>query len=203
MQHHKSRLALLPMLAALAVVAGALSAAPENGAAQATTTLAGTIASAAPGAVVLTTADGTKTVKTTETTSIISRSTVPLSDIKTGDFIGVDAKKGADGSLTAVSISIFPPEFKGRAREGQWLMDSGDTMTNAVVTQYVSAVSGRTVALSYQGQVWKIAVPPSASIHRLAVVTSSALKPQMKVTVRGTAGADGSFTATSITVDES
>jgi hypothetical protein len=203
MQHQKSRLTLLPALAMLAVVAGALGAAPQFGAAQPTTTLAGTIASAAPGTLVLTTADGTKTVKTTETTNIISRSTVPLSDIKSGDFIGVDATKGSDGSLTAVSINIFPPEFKGRAREGQWLMDSGDTMTNAVVTQYVSAVSGRTVALTYQGQVWKIAVLPSTSIHRLAVMPGSALKPQMQVTVRGAANSDGSFTATSITVDQS
>src|SRR5579864_7544608 len=101
MQHHRTRLAPLPALAALAVVAIALGATPQFGSAQTTTTLAGTIASAAPGTVVLTTTDGTKTVKTTETTSIISRSTVPLSDIKTGDFIGVDAKKGADGSLTA------------------------------------------------------------------------------------------------------
>jgi hypothetical protein len=194
---------LRPVFALAALcVAAVLGAMPANGAAQTPATVTGTIASTAPGAIVLTTADGPKTVKITGTTNVISRTAATLSDIKPGDFIGVDAKKGADGTLTAVSINIFPPQFKGRAREGQWLMNSGDTMTNAIVTDYVAAVSGRTLALTYQGQTWKIAVPPSAAIHRLAVASDVALQPKMQATARGSANPDGSVTATSITVDQ-
>ena len=189
----------LAVLGALAVGLGALSMA---GAAQ-PATLTGTITSEATGAIVLTTSGGTKTVKTTNTTNFITRSPAQLADIKAHDFIGVDAKKHPDGSLSAVSINIFPSSWEGKVREGQWLMASGDTMTNAVVTEYVTAVSGRTLTMTYQGATWKIAVPPSAAIHRLTAITRGELRPQMRAMVRGTANPDGSVTATSIVVDQS
>ncbi len=113
----------------------------------------------------------------------------------------MDATKSANGELSAVSINIFPPAWEGKIREGQWLMTSGDTMTNAVVASYVTGVSGRILTMTHQGSTWKITVPPSTSIHRLTPITIAALRPQMHAMVRGKANADGSVTATSVSVD--
>ena len=181
----------------LAVVLSAFSAA---GAAP-VTTLTGTIATEAPGTIVLTTSDGAKTVKTTGATHFVGSSPARLSDIKAHDFLGVDARKNPNGSLSAVSINIFPALWEGRIREGQWLMTSGDTMTNAVVTQYVEAVSGHVLTMTHQGATYQIAVPPSASIHRLALVARADVRPGMHATVRGAEDSDGSFTATVVIVE--
>ncbi|GEM_PF-3391100 len=186
---------------AVAVSALALGTLPGLGLAQAATTLAGTIASSTSGTIVLTTAGGDKTVRTTTATNFIRRSPASLADVKPHDFIGVDAKKNANGSLSAVSIDIFPPAWEGTIREGQWLMPSGDTMTNAVVATYVTGVSGRILTMTHQGSTWKIMVPPTASIHRLAPTTIDALRPQMHARVRGKANADGTVTATSVLLD--
>src|SRR3972149_1560791 len=68
-------------------------------------------------------------------TRIIRRATVQLTDIKPNDFVAVTPRREPDGTLTALLINIFPPEFKGRVREAQFVMDSGNMMTNAVVFQ--------------------------------------------------------------------
>src|SRR5438128_9886322 len=80
-------------------------------------------------------------------TVVIRRRTVPLEDMKPNDFVGVTARREADGSLTAISINIFPPEFRGRVREAQFVMETGNIMTNAMVFQNVRRVEGRTLYL--------------------------------------------------------
>jgi Domain of unknown function (DUF5666) len=140
-------------------------------------------------------------VTTTAETRIIRRQPADLADIRPRDFIGVAAKKEADGSLTAVSINIFPAEFKGRVREGQWPMESGNIMTNAVVSQYVGRVAGRTVYLTYKEGTAVIRVPAGAEIHRLTVITFGDLTVGMHASVRGTRTPDGGVTASFISVD--
>ncbi len=140
-------------------------------------------------------------VKTTAETRIIRRQPADLADIRPRDFIGVAAKKEADGSLTAVSINIFPADFKGRVREGQFPMESGNIMTNAVVSQYVGRVAGRTVYLTYKEGTAVIRVPAGAEIHRLTLIAFDDLKVGMHATVRGTRNPDGSVTASFITAD--
>lgn len=46
-----------------------------------------------------------------------------LEAIRPNDFVGVTARREADGSLTALSINIFPPEFKDRIRQAQTTVD--------------------------------------------------------------------------------
>jgi len=203
MQRQGRRVTQLALFALLALlVAAGLAVGAPVGAAPAPTTWEGTIQSVAPGTLILTTSAGQKTVRTSSATSVVSRMPAKQSDIKPGDLIGVDSKKGADGSLTAVSIHIFPPQQNGRIAEREFVMTSGDTMTNATVTTYVTGVSGRTLTLTYQGGTSKIAVPPGAPIERLVVIPLTAVRPKMHARVRGTANADGSLTATAITVDQ-
>ncbi|HYM90328.1 MAG TPA: DUF5666 domain-containing protein, partial [bacterium] len=143
-----------------------------------------------------------KVVKVGPDTLILTRRAATLGTIKPGDALGVAAKRGADGSLTAISINIFSPELWGRARKGQFPMASGDVMTNAVVTQYVDRVEGRMLYMEYGDVTAVISVPATTEIHRLTTIGLGDLKPGMRVTVRGLVNPDGAITASTIIVDQ-
>jgi hypothetical protein len=162
----------------------------------------GTITAVEAGAVTLTTRAGAplRVILTPETT-IIQRRPVTLETIRPNDFVGVTAKREADGSLTAASINIFPPEFKGRIRQAQFVMDTGNIMTNATVFQNVRRIEGRTLYLKLGDGTAVIAVPRDAVVLRLTLARPTDLRAGMTITVRGTAGPDGSLTAGTLTFD--
>src|SRR5256712_3472517 len=162
----------------------------------------GTIAAVEPAAVTVATTTGTQVrVVMTGDTVVIPRRTVPLQVMKPNDFVGVTARREADGSLTAISINIFPPEFRGRVREAQFPMETGNIMTNATVFQNVRRVEGRTLLLKLGDGSGLIAGPHAAQVFRLTVIKLSDLRPGMHVVVRGTTGSDGNPVAVTITVD--
>jgi hypothetical protein len=140
-------------------------------------------------------------VAVTADTRIIRRQQVGLQDIKPNELVGVTAKREPDGSLTAVSINIFPPEFKGRVRESQFLMETGNVMTNATVFQNVRRVDGRTLYLKLPDGTAVIAVPRTTDIFRLTQLTLGDLRTGMRVVVRVSSGSDGSLVAASVTVE--
>lgn len=134
-------------------------------------------------------------------TRIIRRQPVQLQEIKPNDLVAVTARRETDGSLVAVSINILPPEFKGRVREAQSVMDTGNIMTNATVFQNVRRIDGRTLYLKLPDGTAVITVPKEAVVFRLTVINMSDLRPGMRVVVRGTGNPDGSMLAGSVTVD--
>ena len=162
----------------------------------------GTITALGAGTLTVTTRDGTQVrVVVTTDTRIIQRKAVKLEDIKPNEFVGVTARREADGSLTAISINIFPPEFKDRIREAQFVMDTGNVMTNATVFQNVRRVEGRTLYLRLAGGTAVIAVPREAEVFRLTVVQFGVLRMGMRVQARGANAPEGGITAATITVD--
>ncbi|HLW48348.1 MAG TPA: DUF5666 domain-containing protein [bacterium] len=162
----------------------------------------GTIAAVSGDSITVTTADGSqKVAKVAPDTLILRREPAALRAIKAGDALAVTAARGADGSLTAVSISILSPELWNRARKGQWTMESGNIMTNAPVAQVVERVEGRTLHMKLDQGTGTISVPNATEIHRLTTVGLNALTPGMRVTVRGTEEPDGTTRASSILFD--
>ena len=145
----------------------------------------------------------TTPVTVSAATRVVRRQKTTLAAIKPGDYLAVTSKRGADGTLTAVSINIFPPEYRGRIREGQFPMDSGNVMTNATVMEFAERVEGRTLFLKYRDGSTAIAVPPTTEIHRLLTGRLGDLRTGMHVVVRGVVNPDGSIAASSITADES
>jgi hypothetical protein len=88
-----------------------------------------------------------------------------LGDIKQGVFIGTTARPSKDGSLHATEVHIFPEAMRG-AGEGHypWDTDADATMTNAAVSEVVTAVDGSTLTLKYKTGETKVTVVPTTSI---------------------------------------
>ena len=184
------------VLLALLLLAPAAPAAPALDQAE------GTIASVAADGLVISTRGGPQLrVTVSPDTTVIQRRRVGLEDIRPNDFVGVTARRELDGSLVALSINIFPPEFRTRIQQAQFVMDTGNVMTNATVFQNVRRVEGRTLYLKLNDGSAVITVPGDAVVLRLTLITVRDLRPGMTVTARGTRAADGSLTATTISVD--
>lgn len=173
---------------------------PPTGAAPATVVAEGVITSVARDSLVILTSGGSTQVKTTAQTRVSRRILATLDDINVGDFIGASARKEADGTLTAVYINIFPPSLRNQIPEGQspWL--GGNIMTNAVVTESVTAVSGRTLFVKFRDTTARINVPAGAEITRYFVTTRADLRAGRRVLVIGTDNGDGSLIARSIQI---
>ncbi len=135
-------------------------------------------------------------------TVVLERDAVTASDIKPGDAMGVAARR--DGmNLVATSINIFAPQMwsSPQMRKGQWPMASGETMTNAEVTDYATGMSGHTLTMKYHDVNASITVPDGIPIHRLVVVKPSALAVGMTVSIRGMPGSDGAVKAAAISFE--
>ena len=183
------------------VLATAMLGSPVTGALP-TGQVEGTISAVGAGTVMIADRDGTPVrVVVTGDTVVIQRSGTTLETIKPNNFVGVTARRESDGSLTAISINIFPPEFRGRVREAQFVMDTGNVMTNATVFQSVRRIAGRTLYLKVNDGSVVIAVPKEAEVWRLSVSKAADLRPGTHAVARGAPGVDGTFVATAITVD--
>jgi hypothetical protein len=189
------------LLAGLAVASlltpATLQAAPAPGVSE------GTISALDASTLTVATRSGAQVrVAVTAETRIIRRQPARFDQIRPRDFVGVSARKESDGSLTAVAINIFPPEFKGRVREGQFPMESGNLMTNAVVFQNVRRIEGRTLYLQFPEGTAVINVPRDAEISRLTQVRLGDLRVGMRVTVRTAPGPEGNLVATTVTAED-
>ena len=122
-------------------------------------------------------------------------------DIKKGGFIGVGARPQPDGSLLAVQVFIFPEAMRGTG-EGHrpWGVLPDSTMTNATVAETVSRVDGANIVLTYPGGEQKVAITPDANIIMATPAEMSELKAGAQVAMSATKQADGSFSASRITI---
>ena len=124
-------------------------------------------------------------------------------DIRTGSFIGVGAIPERGGTLLAAQVFIFPESMRGTG-EGHrpWgvLAVPDGTMTNAVVTEAVARVDGVNVMLTYPGGEQRVRITPEANIIMAVPAEASELKPGAQVVMSATKQADGSFTASRVTL---
>jgi hypothetical protein len=161
----------------------------------------GTIASVSRDAVVVKTKSGdTQTIKTGDKTTYGWITTVPLSSIKKGSYIGTAAVSQPDGTLKALEVHVFPEAMRGSG-EGfrPWDQGPDSSMTNGTVGD-VKVANGRTLHVTYQGGEKVIYVPPKAPIVTFEPATATAVKPGAHVIVFATKADDSTMTAGSIRV---
>ena len=186
------------MKAAAALLLGALSFAVVTSYAQTPQRVRGTIATMDGNAMTVN-ADGKNVdIQLAEKTNIVFAEPIPLSEIKTGDFLGVTSVKRKDGSLTAYDVRrMMKPSNPGhRPFDGR----DDQTMTNANVSATVQGATGRELVLSYEGGSQKVTVADTAAITSLTPGQRFHLAPGSYVSLLAEPGADGKLTARSIEV---
>jgi hypothetical protein len=135
-----------------------------------------------------------------EKTEYVFTQPIPLSEIKSGDFLGVTSMKRADGTLTAVEVRRFPKPLNPGHRPFDGRDDQ--TMTNATVEATVQGMSGRELTMKYEGGAQKIMVPESASVSTLVPGNRAQLVPGALVNLTAAPAADGRFTALRIQISK-
>jgi hypothetical protein len=164
--------------------------------------VSGTITAVSGNTVTLALADMTKkAVVLQDSTLILERDAATIDQIRAGDAMGVTSRRsGMD--LVATNINIFAKEMVSRGlRMDQFIMASGDTMTNGTVSGSMQGVNGHTLTMTYPSGTSTITVPDGIPIHRLMAVRREALLVGMQILVRGMPATDGTITAASISYD--
>ena len=115
-----------------------------------------------------------------------------LSDIKVGHFVGIAALPGANGTLRAEEVVIFPEAARGTG-EGHhaWDLSPGGTMTNGTVETLVERVEGPLLTLKHKDGSVKIEVPTDVPIVTFAPGDRSMLKTGAHVFIPGQQQSDG------------
>ena len=167
--------------------------------AQTSTRVRGTITSVSGNAMTVKAGDGKNVdIQLAEKTVIVFAQPIAISEIKSGDFLGVTSMKRKDGTLSAYDVRRFPKP----TNPGHRPFDGRDdqTMTNAMVSATVSSTKGRELVLSYEGGSQNIVVSESASITTLVPGERSQLVPGAPVSLLAEPDAGGKLTARSIEV---
>lgn len=127
---------------------------------------------------------------------------IRLADIKKDAFIGTATETGADGTLTALEVLVFPEAARGTG-EGHYAWDllPGSMMTNANVDMVASGVQGRVLTLSFKGGSKEVTVPENTPVVTFAPAMRADLIVGKKVFVVAT-GSSASYTATRIVVEK-
>ena len=189
-------------VAALALVVGTAQAQAPKGKGM---TIRGRIAAVENSTLKVTTKSGDVLVKFADNVRIGAVETAKLSDVGAGKYVGATAVKQPDGTLKALEVHIFPESSRGRG-EGHrpWDLEPGSTMTNANVEKVeqmaVAKVQGEMLTLRYKDGQQNIFVPPGTPIVKNVSGKRSLLKPGAGVYIPTVRGADGTLTATRITV---
>jgi hypothetical protein len=125
------------------------------------------------------------TIRLADNVAVNSVVPAQLADVKAGTFVGIAALE-KEGALIALEVLIFPEAMRG-AGEGHYAWDlmPESTMTNATVTERVSAVKGETLTLKYKDGEKSIVVPKEAPIVTFVPGDKSELKPGAKIFIGG------------------
>jgi hypothetical protein len=167
------------------------------------TSVDGTIASSSGDQVTLTLSSGvTKTVALQPNTIISRIDKSSLDAVKPGDALGVTSRRESDGSLTALKINIFSPEIYKIVPRREFVMTSGDTMTNAVVKTFAAGVKGRTLTMTLPTGTSTISVAPDVPVVRMVTVSRADLAAGLHILVRGTLAPDGTLRASAVSFDQ-
>ena len=145
----------------------------------------------------------TATVRLSDDAKVVGVVAAKMSDIKPGLFIGTASIPGPDDTQQATEVTLFPPSMNGTG-EGSyaWDLSPTSTMTNGNVGDIVQA-NGRAMTVSYGGKERKIIVPDDIPVVLLNPAADvSLVKPGAAVVLMPAKAADGSLSASRITVGE-
>jgi len=124
-----------------------------------------------------------------------------ISDIKPGVFIGTTATAKDGSGSRAVEVHLFPEAMRGTGEgDRPWDLMPNSTMTNGTIGSAVVGVDGPTVTVAYKGGERKVTIGPDTPIVAFGPADKSDIKPATMVFVIAQKQADGSLTASAVTV---
>lgn len=145
---------------------------------------------------------GERKVRMSDNVMVTGITKAALSDIKSGDYVGVTGMPQADGTQKAIAIHIFPESMRGLAEGSRpWDLRANSSMTNATVDQKVEAKDGQTLTVKYKDGEKKVTVEPNTPIVTFVPGSKDELKPGAQVIIVGAKkAADGSFETARVNV---
>ena len=156
---------------------------------------------------IVATAAGDVRVVVTDKTIVRGEVSIKFSEITNGMYLGTTATKQADGNFLASEVHVFSEDQRGTGEGHRPLAsapESGATMTNANVEQVedvtVKDVKGRLMTLKHKDGVVKVLVPPDIPVVKRVMGDRSLLKAGAEVSLQASRSADGTLSATQITV---
>jgi hypothetical protein len=141
-------------------------------------------------------------VRMTDNVAVVGVTTIAMSEIKQGSYIGVTAMPEPDGTQKAVAVHIFPEAQRGVA-EGfrPWDARPNSTMTNATVAATVASTDGQKILVKYKDGEKNVVVPPGTPIVTFVPGEKSELKPGAKIIIfTATKKDDGTLEANRVNV---
>jgi hypothetical protein len=122
-------------------------------------------------------------------------------------YLGTTATKQPDGNFLASEVHVFSEDQRGTGEGHRPLgsaPESGATMTNANVERVedvaVKDIKGRLMSLKYKDGEVKVLVPPDIPVVKRVLGDRSLLKAGTEVSLQASRSADGTLSATQITV---
>ena len=181
---------LIGFIAGVALCAGLLADASAQ------TRIRGTIERVSGDTISVKSSAGHSDIHLTDKTTITFAQPIALSEIKSGDFLGVTSVMRR-GSLVAYDVRRFPKPVN----PGHRPFDGGkdQTMTNAAVEATVGSANGHELTLTYEGGSQKVVVSDTASVTALVPGQRSQLTAGSYVNLLAEE-AGGKLTARSIEV---
>jgi hypothetical protein len=196
----------------VALIAGGLfllapNIAPLNAQTSPPTAIRGTVGFLKDGDLIVATPAGDVRVVVTDKTIIRGEVSIKFSEITSGMYLGTTATKQADGNFLASEVHVFSEDQRGTGEGHRPLAsapESGATMTNANVEHVeditVKDVKGRLMTLKHKGGEVKVLVPPDIPVVKRVIGDRSLLKAGADVSLQASRSADGTLSATQITV---
>jgi hypothetical protein len=171
------------------------------------TPVRGTIALVKDQDLIIATSGGDVRVIVTDKTVVRSEVAIKLSEIVPGMYLGTTATKQADGNFLASEVHVFSEDQRGVAEGHRPLgsaPESGATMTNANVERVedvaVKDIKGRLMILKHKEGEVKVVVPPDIPVVKRVLGDRSLLTGGAEVSLQANRIADGTLSATQITV---
>jgi hypothetical protein len=163
--------------------------------------LRGKINAVSDDAIQLTLRNGAKaSAKLSSNVRIVWLTVAQPNEIKQGSYVGTAAVPQADGTLKALEVQVFPESMRGVGEGSRdWDLGPGSSMTNGTVGSLVAA-KGRTITITYKGGDKRVVVPDDVPIVTYEPANREALTVGASVLVNGSRAADGTVTATSVSV---
>jgi hypothetical protein len=207
LNHGPVGLVCLALIVGWLLSAGTVRLDAQTGSAGRTASVAGSLISVQGQDVIVETKSGRTEVRLSDKTVIRGEVPIKFSEITSGMYVGATAAKQPDGTFRAVRLHVFSEDQRGTGEGHNPLSSapqSGLTMTNANVETVedvaVENVKGRMLTLKYKGGEIKVLVPPDATVVKRILGDRSLLRPGAEVSLQAPQAADGSRTATQITV---